>query len=90
MLVETMERRHPNLFHDMTRGEWDAAVAELDASIPNLAPDEPERLLVEVMRLAALPASRGGRTDTWSRSRHSGRRHHSSRWQRTSSRTAST
>ena len=90
MLVETMERRHPDLFHDMTRGEWDTAVAELDASIPNLVPDEPERLLVDVMRLAALPASRGGGDGHMVAFPPLGSRHHSSRWQPTSSRTAST
>ncbi len=59
-LVESMEQRHPDLFHDVTKAEWDAAVAELDTSIPDLVLTEPERLSVEVMRLAALPASRGG------------------------------
>ena len=42
---------HPNLFHHISKPEFEAAVARLDARIPNL---EPHQILVELARLTAL------------------------------------
>ena len=60
-LVTSMEQRHPDLFRDMPEAVWREAVDRLDALIPELVPDQPERLMVEFMRLAALPGVAGGR-----------------------------
>jgi hypothetical protein len=57
-LAEAMEQTHADLFHDMTRSEWQAAVERLHERIPDLTD---EQLTVEFMRLAALPSYRGGR-----------------------------
>lgn len=60
-LVLSIERNHPDLFRDMTEAEWRRAIDRLDALIPELVPDQPERLMVEFRRLAALPGVAGGR-----------------------------
>jgi hypothetical protein len=60
-LVRTIESRHPDLFRDMTEAEWLAAIDHLDDLIPELVPDEPERLYIEFLRLVALPGVVGGR-----------------------------
>ncbi len=52
-LVTTMERSDAS--------EWRAAVARLDELIPSLVPDDPAQLMVEFMRLVALPGVVGGR-----------------------------
>ena len=51
-----MERIHPNLFHGISREEWRAAVAALDARIDTLRSDQ---VTVELMRLVALVSSHG-------------------------------
>jgi dienelactone hydrolase len=59
-LAETHLRGdHPNLFHDLSPGRFQAAVDELAARADSLADDE---LLVGLMRLAALPGARDGHT----------------------------
>jgi tetratricopeptide (TPR) repeat protein len=45
-----MEERHKDLFHHITRAEFDAEVAALDRQIPKLSRDE---IVVELMRLVA-------------------------------------
>ncbi len=50
---------HPNLFHDLSPGVFDAAVDELAGRADRIDPDE---LLVGLMRLAALPGVRDGHT----------------------------
>jgi len=42
---------HPNLFHHVSKPEFEAAVARLDRRIPDL---EPHQILVELARLTAL------------------------------------
>lgn len=46
-----MPQRHRNLFHSMTREQFDAAVKKLDERIPSLADHE---IIVELMRIVAL------------------------------------
>ena len=46
-----MPKMHKNLFHSMTREQFDAAVKRLDERIPTLADHE---ILVELMRIVAL------------------------------------
>jgi hypothetical protein len=50
-LAEELPRRHANLFHTMTRDQFEAAVAALDARIPSLAQHQ---VVAELMRLVAL------------------------------------
>lgn len=50
---------HPNLFRNLSRADFDAAVADLTARADSLNEDE---LLVGLMRLAALPGPRNGHT----------------------------
>jgi hypothetical protein len=52
-----MERLHPNLCHSTSREAFRAFVADVVERAPRLSRDE---LLVEVMRLAALPGEREG------------------------------
>jgi hypothetical protein len=56
LLAERMEELHYDLFHDMTREEWAAAVDDLDARIGELSDEE---VLAELMRLVVLPSARG-------------------------------
>jgi Peptidase family S41 len=56
-LFAEMERLHPNLYHSTSRDEFRAFVDALAERAPRLGRDE---LLVEVMRLAALPGEREG------------------------------
>jgi hypothetical protein len=58
-LADEMRRTHPNLFHTVPRDEFDAAVERLVARVPELDGDA---LLVELMRLTALPGPRDGHT----------------------------
>ena len=46
-----MPKMHKNLFHSMTREQFDAAVKRLDERIPTLADHE---ILVELMRIVAM------------------------------------
>ncbi len=50
---------HPDLFHDLSRTRFEAAVEELAARADSAGADE---LLVGLMRLAALPGVRDGHT----------------------------
>ncbi len=50
-LVEQMPKVHVNLYHTMTRGQLDTAVADLDRRIPSLNTDE---ILVGFARVTAL------------------------------------
>jgi hypothetical protein len=63
-LVERMEAIHPNLFHDVPESEFDAAVDDLRAGIPAMSDAE---VVVGLMRLVALPGSRGrdGHSGMW-------------------------
>jgi Peptidase family S41 len=56
-LHAAMERLHPNLYHSTSRDEFRAFVDRLVERAPRLSRDE---LLVEVMRLAALPGEKEG------------------------------
>ena len=50
---------HPNLFHDLSPAQFDAAVANLSAHADSLDDDQ---LLVGLMRLGAMPGVRDGHT----------------------------
>ena len=50
-LSEEMPRQHKNLFHTMTREEFDAAVNRLDERIPSLTRNQ---ILVELARIVAM------------------------------------
>jgi hypothetical protein len=50
LLVKELPARHKNLFFRLPKEEFEAAVDDLDASIPKLSDDE---VLVELMRLVA-------------------------------------
>ena len=50
-MAEQMPLRHANLFHTMTREQFDAAVRQLDERIPQLARHQ---IIVELARIAAL------------------------------------
>jgi tetratricopeptide (TPR) repeat protein len=50
-MASEMPRRHRNLFHTMTREQFDQAVARLDARIPSLARHQ---IIVEMARIAAM------------------------------------
>src|SRR5918997_589402 len=50
-MAEEMPKRHKNLFHSMTREQFDAAVKSLEARIPTLARHQ---IIVEFARIVAL------------------------------------
>lgn len=50
-LSEELRRRHKNLFHKITREQFDEAVKKLDERIPNLADHE---IVVGIMRIVAM------------------------------------
>ena len=50
-MAEQMPLRHNNLFHTMTRAQFDAAVRRLDERIPQLARHQ---IIVEMARIAAM------------------------------------
>src|SRR5262245_8173138 len=50
-MAQEMPRRHRNLFHTMTRAQFDAAVAALDRRIPSL---QRHQIIVEMARIAAM------------------------------------
>jgi hypothetical protein len=50
-LRQEMPARHVNLFHDMTRVQFDSALTSIDARLPNLARHQ---VIVELQKLAAL------------------------------------
>src|SRR5262245_9651134 len=49
-MAEELPRRHRNLFHTMTREQFERAVKRLDERIPQLAPYE---IMVEMARIVA-------------------------------------
>ncbi|MCK5438600.1 MAG: hypothetical protein KAI97_01585, partial [Gemmatimonadetes bacterium] len=51
LLAEELPRRHPSPFASLSRGDWDAAVADLEAKLPSLRRSE---WVVELQRLVAL------------------------------------
>lgn len=50
-MVEEMERRHPDLYHNVSRETFHAAVADLHRRVPQLRRNE---IVVGMMRLAAM------------------------------------
>jgi peptidase S41-like protein len=56
-LAEQMEAIHPNLFATVSKARFRSAVSSLVAKAGTLSEDE---LIVELMRLAALPGNRNG------------------------------
>ena len=50
-MVEEMERRHPDLYHNVSRDDLQAAVADLHRRIPQLRRNE---IIVGMMRIAAM------------------------------------
>jgi hypothetical protein len=50
-MAREMEARHKNLFHSMTRAQFEGAVRRLDERIPTLARHQ---IIVELMRIVAL------------------------------------
>jgi len=52
LLARELPRRHPDLFHRMSRASWDSAVAALDRRLPRLSRNQ---ALVSLMELVALP-----------------------------------
>jgi dienelactone hydrolase len=59
LAAQRLREDHPNLFHDVSRATFDAAVEELAGRADAIGQDE---LLVGLMRLAALPGVRDGHT----------------------------
>src|ERR1051326_7021508 len=59
LLANHLRNDHPDLFHDLSPGTFDAAVSDLAARAETLGDDE---FLVGLMRLAALPGVREGHT----------------------------
>jgi hypothetical protein len=57
--ADTMERLHPDLFHDVSRARFRAEAQRLADASSELTRDE---LVVGLMRLAALPGERDGHT----------------------------
>jgi len=49
---------HPNLFYSLNEKDFEQAVTQLDADIPNLSDNE---IILELMRLVALVSREGGR-----------------------------
>lgn len=50
-MVAEMNRRHPNLYHNVSRSEFEAEVADINARIPTMQRNE---IIVALMRLAAM------------------------------------
>jgi hypothetical protein len=50
-MAEEMPKRHKNLFHAITRGQFESAVRKLDERVPSLARHQ---ILVEMARIAAM------------------------------------
>ncbi|MDX6401114.1 MAG: hypothetical protein QOF27_1720, partial [Gaiellaceae bacterium] len=59
LAAQHLREDHPNLFHDLAPARFDTAVADLAARAGSLDED---KLLVGLMRLAALPGVREGHT----------------------------
>jgi hypothetical protein len=50
-MTAEMRTRHPNLYHEVSKAEFESAVASLDARIPQLRRNQ---IIVEMMRIAAM------------------------------------
>ncbi len=50
-LAEEMPKQHKNLFHTMTREQFESAVKKLDSQIPNLSQ---QQIIVELARIVAM------------------------------------
>lgn len=50
-IAAEMRSRHPNLYHEVSKAEFESAVASLDARIPQLRRNQ---IIVEMMRIAAM------------------------------------
>lgn len=59
-MVAEMKRRHPNLYHTVSREKFEAAVAGLDSRIPQLNRNQ---IIVGLMRIAALVGDGHTRVD---------------------------
>jgi hypothetical protein len=59
-MVAEMKRRHPNLYHSVSRERFEAAVADLHARIPAMQRNE---IVVGLMRLAAMVGDGHTRVD---------------------------
>jgi hypothetical protein len=59
-MAREMERRHKNLYHHVSKTQFDAAVADLDARIPSLERNE---IIVGMMRIAAMVGDGHTRVD---------------------------
>jgi hypothetical protein len=59
-MAAEMHRRHKNLYHSVSRPQFDAAVADLDARIPELQRNE---IVVGMMRIAAMVGDGHSRLD---------------------------
>jgi hypothetical protein len=59
-MAAEMERRHKNLFHTVSRAQFEAAIADLDARIPSLQRNE---IVVGMMRIAAMVGDGHSRVD---------------------------
>jgi hypothetical protein len=59
-MAAEMERRHKNLYHTVTREQFAAAIADLDARIPKLQRHE---IIVGMMRIAAMVGDGHTRVD---------------------------
>jgi hypothetical protein len=62
-----MEATHPDLFHDLKRADFRRAVDELAEAAPELTRD---KLVVGLMRLAAMPGARDGHTAVYPFDQH--------------------
>lgn len=59
-MAAEMHRRHKNLYHSITKTQFDEAVADLDARIPRLQRNE---IIVGMMRIAAMVGDGHSRVD---------------------------
>lgn len=59
-MVSEMKARHPNLYHSISRQEFDAMVERLDRRIPTL---QRNQIIVEMMRIAAAVGDGHTRVD---------------------------
>lgn len=58
-IAQEMPKKHKNLFHTMTREQFDSAVKRLDERIPTLARHQ---IIVEMMRIVAMVGDGDGHT----------------------------
>lgn len=58
-MAQEMPKRHKNLFHTISREQFETAVRKLDEKIPTLARHQ---IIVEMMRIAAMIGMRDGHT----------------------------